>query len=112
MGQVPSKSNSYRIITLSGHGTLGKTATLTHYEKSFYMQIGPYRNLKIDGYFELYLRVYYNSARNDLDNCLKCILDCLQYTRTITNDNRCVRIVAEKFVDRSNPRMEFRLVEV
>lgn len=111
-GQPPSKSNSYKIITLSGHGSLAKTQGLKAYENAFYMQVGKYRNLMIEGYFELHLRVYFATMSHDLDNSLKIILDCLQYTKTIKNDNRCVKIVAEKFIDKSNPRIEFRIVEV
>ncbi len=43
---------------------------------------------------------------------LKCLLDCLQMTGTIKNDNRCVKIVAEKFIDKANPRIEFEIEEV
>jgi Holliday junction resolvase RusA-like endonuclease len=73
------------------------------------MQVGEYRNLNISGYFELHIRVYYTAMRSDLDNSLKVVLDCLQHTKTIDNDNKCVKIVAEKFVDKTNPRIEFYL---
>jgi len=112
LGQPPSKSNTYKIVTLSGHGSLAKTPGLKAYENAFYMQVGKYRNLMIDGYFELHLRVFFATMSHDLDNSLKIILDCLQYTKTIKNDNRCVKIVAEKFIDKVNPRIEFRLVEI
>ena len=112
LNQIPSKSNQYKVITLHGHGTLAKTKALKEYESSFYMQVGAYRNLMIEGYFELYVRVYFTSMSHDLDNSLKCLLDCLQYTKTIKNDNRCVKIVAEKFLDKEKPRIEFKLVEI
>ena len=112
IGQAPSKSNSYRIINVAGHAKLGKTASTEAYEKSFYMQVGPYRNMMIGGFFELYVRVYFSTMSHDLDNSLKAILDCLQQARTIKNDNKCVKIVAEKFIDKYNPRVEFRIVEV
>ena len=112
-GQVPSKSNTYRVVTLKGHGSLAKTSALKAYEQAFYWQLpGGYRNLMIDGPFEFYARVYFTSMSHDLDNSLKCVLDCLQYTKTIKNDNKCAKIVAEKFIDKENPRIEFRLVEV
>lgn len=112
-GQVPAKSNCYKVITTGGHGGLAKQEALKRYEKAFYWQLpASYRNLLIRGPFEIHLRVYFSSTRNDLDNSLKCILDCLQYTKTINNDNQCARIVADKFVDRTSPRIEFRLVEV
>ena len=112
IGEVPSKSNSYRIIQIGGHARLGKTASTERYEKNFYMQVGPYRNLMIEGFFELYVRVYFSTMSHDLDNSLKVVLDCLQYTKTIKNDNKCVKIVAEKFIDKNNPRIEFKLVEI
>lgn len=112
IGQAPSKSNTYKIVTIGCHGSLAKTPGLNAYEQSFYMQVGKYRNLMIDGFFELEIRVYFSSMSHDLDNSLKVVLDCLQYTKTIKNDNKCVKIVAEKFIDKNNPRIEFRLIEV
>ena len=97
---------------MAGHTSLGKTKGLKEYENSFYMQVGAYRNMMITGYFELEVRVYYTSMSHDLDNSLKCLLDCLQYTKTIKNDNRCVKITAEKFLDKVNPRVEFRLITI
>lgn len=114
-GTTPSKSNCYRIITVKGekdHAGLRKSNALVDYERRFYMQCGKYRNLKIDGFFEFYVDVYYPSNRSDLDNSLKVLLDCLQHTKTIINDNKCVQIFARKFVDATDPRVEFRIVTV
>ena len=110
-GNVPSKSNCYRIINIAGHSHLGKTPALESYEQSFYWQC-PVRNLNIKGLFEFHCRVYYPSMRSDLDNSLKVQLDCLQHTNTISNDNKCVKIVAEKFIDKNNPRVEFKIIEI
>lgn len=112
VGQPPSKSNSYKVIYVAGHSKLGKAAATKHYEDSFYLQTGPYKKLNIQGYFELYVRVYFTTMAHDLDNALKVVLDCLQRAEAFKNDNRCTRIVADKFVDRANPRIEFRLVEI
>lgn len=112
LGQAPSKSNSYKIIKINGHTELGKTAATTNYENAFFIQMGTYRNMMIEGFFELHLRAYFTTMSHDLDNSLKVILDCLQRGRAIKNDNKCVRIVADKFVDKNNPRIEFQLVEV
>lgn len=112
-GQAPSKSNTYKVITLNGHGSLAKQQALKNYETAFYWHLpGHYRNLDINGPFELYIRVYFTTMSHDLDNSLKVVLDCLQYTKTIRNDNKCAKIVAEKFIDKNNPRIEFRIVEV
>lgn len=111
-GTVPSKANQYKVVALRGHGALAKKKSLVQYEESFYMQVGEYRNLGIAGMFEFHCRVYYPSMRSDIDNALKVVLDCLQKTKTISNDNKCVKIVAEKFIDKANPRIEFRLVTI
>ncbi len=112
LGSVPSKSNCYRIITLGGHGSLAKTSAMKEFEKKFYLQCGTYRNRNIQGFFELYADVYFQSNQPDLDNSLKGLLDCLQGCNAIKNDRNCVKIVANKFIDKLNPRIEFTLVEV
>lgn len=117
-GNTPSKSNCYRIVTKKSregkwHGSLSKTARLNKYEKDFFIQLPPsLRNLNIDGYFEFHIDVYYPSQRADLDNSLKVVLDCLQKTKTIKNDNKCTRIVANKALDKDNPRIEFEIIPV
>lgn len=86
-----------------------KSATLVAYENNFFMQMKHYRNADIEGYFELHVKVFYQSLRLDLDNALKVILDCLQRGKAIRNDNKCVKIVAEKFLDKTEPRIEFSI---
>ena len=112
MMQVPSKSNSYRIITLGGHASLAKTTALKTFESAFYMQCGHYRNLNIDKHFEFYAKVYYPSMRSDIDNSLKILLDSSQKAKIIKNDNLCVKVVAEKFIDKLNPRVEFKIITI
>jgi len=107
LGNVPSKSNCYRIIKLGNHASLAKTAALKKYEESFALQCGKYRNTNIDTLFEFYVDVYYPSKRPDLDNGMKIILDILQKIKGISNDNNCIKIVAQKFIDKENPRCEF-----
>ena len=112
LGNTPSKANCYKIITLGGHGSLAKTPALKTFEKSFYMQCGKYRNQNISGHFEFHCRVFYPSMRSDIDNSLKVLLDCLQHANAIKNDNLCVKVVAEKFIDKINPRVEFKIVTI
>lgn len=111
-GTIPSKSNCYKIITLGGHGSLAKTPAMKKYENDFFIQCNHYRNKNIQGYFEIYVDVFYPNQRSDLDNSLKVCLDCLQKVNAIDNDNKCVKIVAQKFLDKQNPRIEFELVEL
>jgi Holliday junction resolvase RusA-like endonuclease len=107
-GVCPSKSNCYRI----GAYGLFKTDALKKYEDAFFIQCNHYRNANITSYFEIHVDVFYPNERSDLDNAMKVILDCLQRTKTIKNDNRCVKIVAQKFKDKEKPRIEFEIVRV
>ena len=111
-GNCPSKSNCYKIVSFAGHASLSKTKALKEYEDKFYIQCNEYRNANISGYFELHLKVFYPSERSDLDNSLKIILDCLQKVKAIKNDNKCVKIVAEKYLDKQDPRIEFEIIKV
>lgn len=108
-GTVPSKSNAYKIITINGHASLGKTASLQRYENDFYIQCNHYRNANITGYFQMTVDVFYPNQRSDLDNSLKILLDCLQRVKAIKNDNKCTRILINKYLDKANPRVEFTI---
>ena len=111
-GVPVSKSNSYRIITINGHGSLTKTTAMKKYEEAFLWQVGAIRDLMINGLFEFHIDVYFPSKRSDLDGCLKAVMDCLQKSKTITNDNNCCLIHARKFIDKENPRIEFKIVTI
>ena len=107
-GNVPSKSNCYQVVPKG----MVKSNALNKYEESFLWQVGSVRDLMINTPFEFYLDVYYPSKRSDLDNSLKVILDCLQRSKTIKNDNNCCKIVARKFIDKENPRIHFIIIPV
>ena len=107
-GQVPSKSNGYKIITISGHSSLAKTKALKDYERKFYLQC-PLRGEEIAEPFAIDMDVYYNSNRPDLDNAFKIVLDCLQLCKAIKNDRYCFEIHARKLVDKVNPRLELSI---
>lgn len=109
-GLPPSKSNSYRIITIHGHGSLAKTPATKKYEEQFFMQCG-LRNLNIERRFSLTIDVYFSSDRPDLDNSIKVVLDCLQNCKAIKNDRYCTEIVARKLIDKEDPRIEFVIEE-
>lgn len=111
-GVAPSKSNLYKIVTIGGHGSLAKTKKIKDYEKSFFLQCDKYRNRNIKGFFVFRIKVYYPSQRADLDNVLKVTLDCLQQCGAISNDRNCIRIEAEKFIDKVDPRIEFQIIEI
>lgn len=109
-GQVPSKSNSYTPIPKGARFV--KSKKVTDYENSFILQLS--RSLKgknIQTNFEIHIDVFFKTKASDLDGCFKIVLDCLQKARTIKNDNKCIRIVAEKHIDREQPRVEFEIIE-
>ena len=110
-GQVPSKSNGYKIITISGHSSLAKTKALKDYERKFYLQC-PLRGEEIADPFAIDMDVYYNSNRPDLDNAFKIVLDCLQMCKAIKNDRYCFEIHARKLVDKVNPRLELSITKL
>lgn len=110
-GDVPSKSNCYKVITLHGHGSLAKQRILKEYEEKFYLQC-PLRGMNLEKFFKLEVDIFYSSNRKDLDNGFKILLDCLQKCGAIKNDRQCVEIHARKLVDKDNPRIEFTLEEL
>lgn len=110
-GKIPSKANSYKVITICGHGSLGKTQAIKDYERSFYLQC-PIRDKMISGYFKLSVDVYYQNMMPDLDNCFKVLLDCLQQCKAIKNDRYCVEVHGRKLIDKTDPRVEFTIEEV
>ena len=107
IGLVPSKSNGYRI----SRNRLYKTKALMDFEEAFALQCRKYKG-KMITWFEFELNVYYPNNRSDLDGSFKVILDCLQKVGAIENDNKCLGIVARKFLDKKNPRIEFKIKEV
>ena len=108
LGQVPSKSNGYRI----GNNRLFKTVELKEYEVSFEWQIRKHKGQTITEPFEIWIDVYFQSNRSDLDNAAKVILDCLQSSQIIANDRLCSVLVMRKHIDKLNPRIEFEIKQI
>jgi len=109
-GNCPSKSNCYKVIRLGNRCSLGKQKHLKSYEDSFMLQMSEYKYDLIEGNFKFIIDVYYDSRRPDLDNSLKVVLDCLQKSGAIKNDNKCLEIVAKKHLDKENPRVKFSIL--
>jgi Holliday junction resolvase RusA-like endonuclease len=103
-GQVPSKSNGYRI----GNNRLYKSKELNQYEESFRLQTLTHHDT-INKEFGINIIVYFQSNRSDLDNAAKVILDCLQSCGIIANDRLCVRLEMIKKIDKLNPRIEISI---
>jgi Holliday junction resolvase RusA-like endonuclease len=71
-----------------------------------------YKYELIESNFKFIIDVYYNSRRPDLDNSLKVVLDCLQKANFIKNDNKCLEIIARKYLDKEKPRIEFDIIPI
>lgn len=113
-GEVVGKANNYIVVPdrKFGEGRLVKNEKIRAYEKSFVNQCRIYKDKLINGRFKLFADVFYLHNGYDLDNSLKTILDCLQYCKAITNDKLCVSIIANKHIDRRNPRVTFWIEEL
>lgn len=112
LGQVVSKANNYQVAGSSSKPRhIVKSSQMRLYERRFREQCTIYKGRDIDRHFTLFVAVYESSVRYDLDNAVKTILDCLQQVRAIRNDNLCMKIVAEKHLDRLNPRIVFAIQE-
>lgn len=48
----------------------------------------------------------------EIEKEYKKIIAYWDYRKVIKNDSLCVKIVAEKFIDKDNPRVEFRIVTI
>lgn len=112
-GQVVAKANSYLAVPdkATGGRRIIKNPAIREYERNFASQCKVYKDRLVDGRFKLEITVFQSSMRFDLDNSLKTVLDCLQQVHAITNDSLCVAIDARKAIDRTNPRIEFTIIE-
>lgn len=110
LGQVIGKANNYQAVPdKDGKRRIIKTDKLRRYESSFIKQCKLYKGKQINTPFALNVVVYFATTKNDLDNALKTLLDCLQYVGAITNDCFCCKINAEKRTDKERPRIEFSI---
>lgn len=110
LGQCVAKANHYMSVPgKGGERRIIKDDAIRDYERSFARQCKVYKGKNIDEPFSLDIVVFQSSARYDLDNSLKTVLDCLQYVKAIKDDNKCIAINARKRVDARNPRIEFEI---
>lgn len=109
-GQIIAKANHYQAVPdHNGGRRIIKDAAIRAYEKSFCEQCKVYRNKAINTPFTLFVKVFHSSMRYDIDNSLKTLLDCLQDVGAIADDKLCMKIVAEKAIDKQRPRIVFGL---
>ena len=110
-GDVPSKSNQYRLGNIRGKCRTFKGKQVVAYEKAAALQIPNSARVNLTELLTANIKVYYSSRRPDLDNAFKALFDILQYNGVIENDRQVMKIVAEKFVDKKDPRVILTLSE-
>lgn len=112
-GKVPSKSNSYKIIKKGGFSSLAKTKNLIEYEKQFFAQVpADYRGHSLDVPMSIKAAIYWETLRQDLDNSAKILLDCLQQSKVIKNDNLVYELHLSKHMDKAHPRAEISIIPI
>ena len=79
---------------------------------SFEWQIRKHKVITITEPFQIWIDVYFQSNRSDLDNAAKVILDCLQNCGMIQNDRICSVLVMRKHIDKLDPRIEFEIKKI
>ena len=104
------------MIKIRGRCSMAKTAQMRAYERSFFAQVieqfGIIKQPLISGKFTYSAKVFFDSARPDLDGHFKAVLDCLQKAKIIQNDRSCVEITEVfKLKDKDKPRVEITLKE-
>lgn len=61
--------------------------------------------------YKLQVRAYCSHDRSDTDNLGKVVMDALQDSGLIADDRQIIKLTVEKFIDKINPRIAFRLVQ-
>ena len=106
----PSKSNSYKITRT---GKFIKSKEVKAFEKFFILCLpAEVKAAKINTTFRLEYNVYLRNAKQDLDNTAKAILDALEASGAIANDNLCYELEIKKYIDKTNPRIELKLIKL
>lgn len=101
----PSVNNYWRSIVISGRGRV----VLSREARTYKKRVGDLCALAgvrpLDGPVHLVLHAYRPRKVGDIDGTLKATLDALQGFAYL-NDSQIVKLEAERFDDKHNPRME------
>jgi crossover junction endodeoxyribonuclease RusA len=107
LGYPPSLNNLY--ATVRGRRVLSREGRA--YKAASALRAKVARLRKLEGPVEVLVGVYRPRRRGDLDNVLKAVLDALKGIAW-NDDEQVVRIVATRWEDRDNPRVELVIDEV
>ena len=105
-----SKSNSYKA---NRKGQIKVSKEVEVFERFFIMELPKeVKNANIKRPFCLELDLWLQNPKQDLDNCSKSILDCLETAGAFEDDNLCYKLVMRKFIDKENPKIKLKLYEL
>lgn len=123
IGQLCSKSNSRRLVTIGGRPALIKSKEALAYERDALRQIPPAARQRLDGRLRMTLRLWYSSERPDMDESL--LLDVLQdrykgagkarvlvQAGVYRNDRQVRERHVYHAIDKRNPRAEIEVEAV
>lgn len=102
LGEPASKANSRRLVLVHGKPRFIKSKKALAYERNFQLQVRQRLPLFSEDVV-VGMKIYYASARPDLDESL--VLDLLQGV-SYENDRQVKRKIIEHALDRDDPRVE------
>ena len=109
-GELASKANSRRLVTIGGKPRFIKSAKALAFEQFALMQIPLDHRIGMTGAIRMTATIYYASRRPDLDPSL--LMDILQTAGVYANDRAIFEQHLYKKLDPSNPRVELVLEEL
>lgn len=65
---------------------IGKSKKVKAFERQFGLFANRYKDIKLDGMLSIEIDCHLTNVKQDLDNCAKAILDCLEKYNIIKND--------------------------
>lgn len=109
-GVLPSMKNGRRIVRNrgTGHPLSIKSQVAIDFETIFNLQVKRPAKAILDEVI-LTLDIYYPNQRHDVDGELFC--DLLQKRGVLNNDRQIRRKIFTKYLDKLNPRVEWKLEE-
>ena len=114
-GRIPAKSSLQRIgfNKRTGKRFMYTTEEVKNYEQAFALQVpkSAKRKLNPNSRLEVYLVVYADSYRQDVDSFSKIVLDTLQACEVIENDNRIDKLHITRIKDK-DPRVVINISEL
>jgi Holliday junction resolvase RusA-like endonuclease len=109
IGNLPAKKNML-FKGKYGNWYNSKTKDLEPFLLQLKVQAKQYKNLPIKDNCIILVHIW-SSDRADLNNQLTSLFDLLQDAEIVENDRQIKHIVAKKFIDNKNPKVELEISE-